>query len=60
MDRVVLSDLDNPRTIMITNDNAIDEIAEEFGIDPDFIDDIREEIEVGGYDDDDEGGGILQ
>ena len=60
LDRIVLSDLDDPRSIMITSDDAIDEIAEEFGIDPDMLDDIREDIEIMGDDDDDEGGGMLQ
>lgn len=56
MDRIVLSDLDNPRSIMITNDEAIDEIAKDFGIDPAHLDDIAEYIEL----DDDDDNGTLQ
>lgn len=60
MDRITLTDLDEPRSIIITNDEAIREIAEEFGVDPELLDDVREDIEIGGEDDDDEGGGYLQ
>ena len=60
MDRITLTDLDEPRSIIITNDEAIREIAEEFGVDPELLDDVREDIEIGGENDDDEGGGYLQ
>lgn len=60
MDRIILTDLDTPRSIIITSDDAIEEIAAEFGVDPDMLADVSEEIDLMGDDDDDEGGGMLQ
>ena len=57
LDRVMVTDLEDPRSIIITSDDVIDEIAEDFGLDPETIDELREdiEIEVDIEDDDDKG-----
>lgn len=53
LDRVIITDLDNPKSIIITSSEVVDEVAEEVGIDPA---DLEEYID---RDDDDEGEGHL-
>lgn len=63
LDRVMITDLDNPRSIIFTTEDNIQEIAEEYGLEPDYLDSITEEIEVEVDwldDDDDDDRGPLQ
>lgn len=62
LDRVMITDLDDPRSIIFTTDDNIQEIAEEYGLEPEYLDSITEEIEVeiDWDDDDDDDRGPLQ
>jgi hypothetical protein len=60
LDRVMVTDLEDPRSIIITSDDVIDEIAEDFGLDPETIDELREDIEIEVDIDDDDDRGPLQ
>lgn len=63
LDRVMITDLEDPRSIIFTTEDNIQEIADEYGLEPDYLDSITEEIEVevDSLDDDDEDDkGLLQ
>ena len=58
LDRVMITDFDNPKSIIFTTQDNIDEIAEEYGIEPEYTDaHTGEEVFL---DDDDEDKGPLQ
>jgi len=69
LDRLMVTDLENPDSIIITSENRIenriDEIAEELGIDSESVEEITEEdldelALLTWEDDDDDNGGLLQ
>lgn len=63
LDRVMITDLEDPRSIIFTTEDNIQEIADEYGLEPDYLDSITEEVEVevGSLDDDDDDDkGLLQ
>jgi|VirMetMinimDraft_7_1064189.scaffolds.fasta_scaffold05857_8 hypothetical protein len=70
LNRLMVTDLDDPDSIIITTEDRLIELAEEYGIDSDLIDDITEDAledpldeylsQIDWDDDDDEGGGMLQ
>ncbi len=69
LDRLMINNLENPDSIVITSESRIDEIAEELGFDPEIIEEITEQ-ELDDIDahidlmelkkDDDNGGGFIQ
>jgi len=70
LNRLMVTDLEDPDSIIITTEERLIEMAEEYGLDPDMIDDITEDAledpldeylaQLDWDDDDDEGGGMLQ
>jgi len=73
LDRLMITDLEDPESIIITSESRIEQIAEEMGLDFDSIEELEdfdEEISeedldqlallTFGDDDDDNGGGMLQ
>lgn len=68
LDRVMITDFENPDSITITTESHLLEMAEEYGLDPDMLSSITEDdsdldeylAQIDWDDDDDEGGGMLQ
>tara|TARA_B110000908_G_C10191172_1_gene420547 strand:- start:848 stop:1123 length:276 start_codon:yes stop_codon:yes gene_type:complete len=71
LNRLMVTDLEDPDSIIITTEERLIEMAEEYGIDPDMIeglteDDLQDPLDEylaqidWDYDDDDEGGGMIQ
>tara|TARA_R110000851_G_scaffold21596_1_gene64743 strand:+ start:112 stop:387 length:276 start_codon:yes stop_codon:yes gene_type:complete len=68
LDRLLVTDMDDPDSIIITSESRIDEIAEEQGLDMEFFDDEFEDDvpslsdlkKLIGFDDDDGDKGPLQ
>ena len=63
LDRLMVNDLDDPDTVIITSEDRLEEIASELGIDTSSLDDITEEdldslAQLTFNIDDDKGGGI--
>jgi hypothetical protein len=52
LDRVLITDMENPKSIIITSSEVVDEVAEEVGIDPE---DLEEYMDRDDEDDDGEG-----
>lgn len=62
LDRLLITDFDNPDRITITSESTLRRIAEEEGLVIEMVEDFYEEDEdiFGLFDDDDESGGTLQ
>lgn len=71
LDRLMITDLDDPQSIIITTEENLISMAEDYGLDPDMINGLMEDdledsvdefmnkLEWDG-EDDDNGGGMLQ
>lgn len=61
LDRVMITDLDNPDSIILTSEDNLKDVAVAHDLDEDYLDQITQEVDVlVEYDDDDEDdGGIF-
>ena len=71
LDRLMITDMDDPQSIIITTKENLESMAEDYGLDPDMIDGLMEDdledsvdefmnkLEWDG-EDDDNGGGMMQ
>ena len=55
LDRVMITDLENPQSIILTSEENLMEVAQAYNLDEDYLDEITEEVEIYLEDDDDEG-----